>query len=92
MSFLWSHYSLLRERRANLSQRETVLHCWLRAKASVYVSDVIVFVSCRGDIKAVKQMLSRYEKVSETTINLEKSEGMRVRVWFGGFLLPSLFR
>ena len=48
----------------------------LSAKVSTYADDIIVFVSRRLDIKAVKKALAMYERITGDKINFDKREGL----------------
>ena len=63
----------------------------LSVKVSVYADDITVFVSRRLYIKGVKKAVVRYEQIAGYKINFDKSEGLRLDVRRGGFLLPGPF-
>ena len=53
---------------------------------------VIVFVSSRLDIIAVKKAVEKYKKVAGAKVNFDKSEGLRLGAWRGSVPLPGPFR
>ena len=64
----------------------------LSAKVSAYADDINVFVSCRLDIKPVKNAVAKYEQIEGAKINFVKSEGLRLGAWRGGVPLSGTFR
>lgn len=45
--------------------------------------DVFIYVSCRSDIEVVRKVLERYEKLTGTKINRNKSSDLRLGAWKG---------
>ena len=41
----------------------------------MYVNDITVFLYCCLDIKAVKEVVKRYEQIAGTMVNFDKSGG-----------------
>ena len=63
----------------------------VRAKVSAYADDIIVFVSSRLDILAVKKAVEKYDKVAGAKVNFDKSEGLQLGAWKSGVPLPGPF-
>ena len=73
----------LRDRGARPALRGILLSGSVRANISVYADDIMVFVSRRRDIVAVKEAVARYEKVAGANVNFDKSEGLWLGAWWG---------
>ena len=71
----------LRDRGARPALRRILLSGSVRAKISAFADDIMVFVSRRRDIVAVK----------EANVNFDKSEGLRLGAWKGSVPLPGPF-
>ena len=82
----------LRDGGACPALRRILLNGSVRAKISKFADDITVFVSRRRDIVAVKETVSRYEKVAGAKVNFDKSEGLRLGAWRGSVPLPGPFR
>ena len=82
----------LRDERVRLALRVIPFAGRVRAKVSAYADDITVFVSCRIDILAVKEVVARYEKVAGAKVNFDKSEGLRLGALRGAIPLPGPFR
>ena len=52
-------------------------------RVSAYADDIMVFVSHRLDMWAVKEAVERYEKVAGAKVNFDKSEGLQLGAWRG---------
>ena len=63
----------------------------VRAKVSAFADDITLFVSRRSDIKAAKKVVVKYEQVTGTKVNFDKSEGLRLGAWRGGVPLSGPF-
>ena len=50
-----------------------------------------MFMPCQDDLVEVKEALARYERILGAKINLEKREGLQLKVWKGGTPLPDPF-
>ena len=62
------------------------------ARVSAFADDVTVFVSCRQDIEAVKEVVVEYERIAGAKVNFDKSEGLQLGAWRGSNTLPGPFR
>ena len=60
-------------------------------RVSAFADDITIFVSRRLDIEAVKKAAAGYEEVAWAKVNLDKSEGMRLGIWWGGVPLSGPF-
>ena len=59
---------------------------------SAFADDIIVFVSSRLDVKAVKEAVGEYERIAGAKVNFDKSEVLRLSAWRGSDTLPGPFR
>ena len=67
--------------------------CWPSyGKGSAFADDITVFVSNRLDIKAVKKVVSEYERIAGAKVNFDKSESLQLGAWRGSNTLPGPFR
>ena len=82
----------LRDRTTNPALRGVPFAGPLTARVSAFADDITVFVSCRLDIKAVKKVVSEYERIAGAKVNFDKSEGLRLGAWRGSNTLPGPFR
>ena len=64
----------------------------LTARVFAFADDITVFVSCRLDIKAVKEAVVEYERIAGAKVNFDKSKGLWLGVWRGSNTLPGPFR
>ena len=62
----------------------------LTARVSAFADDIIIFVSCRLDIKAVKAV-GEYERIAGAKVNFDKSKGLRLGAWRSSDTLPGPF-
>ena len=82
----------LRDERTSPSLRGVPFAGLLSARVSASADDITVFVSCRLDIKAVKEAVVEYERIAGAKVNFDKSEGLRLGAWRGSNTLPGPFR
>ena len=64
----------------------------LAARVSAFADGISVFVSRRLDLKAVKEPVVEYERITGAKVNFDKSEGLRFGAWRGSNTLPGPFR
>ena len=64
----------------------------LTARVSAFANDITVFVSRCLDIKAVKEAVVEYERISGAKVNFDKSESLRLGAWRGSNTLPGPLR
>ena len=82
---------LCRDERARPALRGVSLIGCVRAKISAFSDDISLRVPPIG-YRAVKLAVERYEKMAGAKVNFDKSEGLRLGAWRGGFPLPGPFR
>ena len=75
---------ILRNEGANQTLRIVLLVGDHWANVSAYADDITVFVSRHSDIEAMKNAIMRYEQITGTKINFDKSEDLRLGAWKGG--------
>ena len=80
----------LRDKKASPDLRGIPFASPLSAKISAYADDIIVFVFCHLDIKAVKKAVARYEQIAGAKINFDKSEGLQQGAGRGSVHLPEV--
>ena len=82
----------LRDRTTNPALRGVPFAGPLTARVSAFADDITVFVSRRLDIKAVKKVVSEYERYVGAKVNFDKSEGLLLGAWRSSNTLPGPFR
>ena len=82
----------LRDEGANLALCDVPSADPLTARVSPFADDVTVYVSCRLKIKAVKKVVSEYERIAGAKVNFDKSEGLQLGTWRDSDTLPEPFR
>ena len=82
----------LRDEWANPALRGVPFADPLTARVSTFADDIMVFVSRRLDIKALKNAVAKYERTARAKVNFDKSEGLRLGAWRSSDTLPEPFR
>ena len=80
-----------RDGKANLALLRVLFTSCPRAKVSMYVDDITVFVTHRLDIKTAKKAIVKYKQITGAKTNFEKSEGLRLGDWKSGILMLESF-
>ena len=81
----------LRDEGTNLALRAVLFAGSLTERVSAFTDDIMVFVSCRLDIKAVKKVVGDYEWIAGAKVNFNKSEGLQFGAWRSSDTLPGPF-
>ena len=63
----------------------------LTVRVSAFADDIIVFISHRMHIKAVKKV-GEYERIAGAKVNFDKSKGLQLGAWRSNDTLPGPFR
>ena len=82
----------LRDERTSPSLRGIPFDSSLAARVSAFDDDIMVFVSRRLDVGAVKEAVVECERIAGARVDFDKSEGLRLGAWRGSNTLPGPFR